>query len=143
MVMDRNDVMQDIQERYRRASEPFNERQRRQWAAQEALRLGRGGIALVSKALRMSPNTIKRGIQEIAAGQEASGSAATLRIRKSGGGRKPKQTLSVKSTRPCPSDGGAGNGAADISTEPRERKTENASDGDTRAHSRTGDFRSS
>lgn len=70
----------------------LNEFQRRHWAALEAIRLGRGGIAIVSKALRISPNTIKRGIQEIETGNADLYLHAKSRIRKPGGGRKSKKT---------------------------------------------------
>ncbi|SFH55747.1 hypothetical protein SAMN05421753_101154 [Planctomicrobium piriforme] len=53
--------------------------------------LGRGGITIVSQALRISPNTIRRGIAEIMDGQESVISTANTRIRKSGGGRKSKK----------------------------------------------------
>lgn len=89
--MNREDVIRDIRERDRQFGRVLNEFQRRQWAASEALKLGWGGIVIVSKALRISPNTIKRGIQEIAAGQADSSSHADSRIRKPGGGRKSKK----------------------------------------------------
>lgn len=88
--MNRDDVIREIQERYRLAGLSLNERQRRRWAATEAIRLGRGGITAVSKALRISPNTIKRGIQEIAAGDADTVPQANTRIRRPGGGRKSK-----------------------------------------------------
>src|SRR5258708_3721572 len=90
-VMSQEEVIRDIQERYRQRGRSLNEFQRRQWAAMEALKLGRGGLTVVSKALRISPNTIKRGIQEIGAGQASSDSQMNSRIRKPGGGRKSKK----------------------------------------------------
>jgi hypothetical protein len=89
--MNREDVIRDIRERYRQRGRSLNEFQRRHWAAREAMKIGWGGITLVSKALRVSPNTIKRGIQEIAAGHADSPSQANARIRKPGGGRKSKK----------------------------------------------------
>lgn len=94
--MNREDVIREIQERYRQAGRSLNEFERRLWAATEAMKIGWGGISLVSKALRMSPNTIKRGIQEIAMGQVDCDLQANGRIRKSGGGRKPKPTSSKR-----------------------------------------------
>lgn len=88
--MHREDVMRDISERYETCSSSMNERQRRHWAAEEALKLGRGGITLVSKALRISPNTIKKGMMEIASGQSSEFADTDRRIRKKGGGRKPR-----------------------------------------------------
>jgi hypothetical protein len=97
--MNREDLIREIQERYRQCGRALNELQRRQWAATEAIKLGRGGITLISKALRISPNTIKRGIQEIADGQVGSSSQANERIRKPGGGRKSKSESVDRLTR--------------------------------------------
>lgn len=92
--MNQADIIREIHERYQQSGRLLNERQRRLWAATEAINLGRGGITIVSKALRISPNTIKRGIQEIETGQADASLNATARIRKSGGGRKPQQVTS-------------------------------------------------
>ncbi|MCA9037541.1 MAG: hypothetical protein KDA91_20545 [Planctomycetaceae bacterium] len=88
--MDREAIIREIQERFAQHENLLNERERRFYAAREAMRLGRGGIALVSKALRMSPNTIKRGMIEIA-NPSPEDAGAPPRIRKPGGGRKPGQ----------------------------------------------------
>jgi len=88
--MNREHLIRELQERYRQAGRALSEFQRRHWAAQEAIKLGRGGITLVSKALRISPNTIRRGIQEIESGQAESFLQENARIRRPGGGRKPK-----------------------------------------------------
>lgn len=90
--MNREVVIREIEERYRQLGRSLNEFERRHWAATEAMKLGRGGLTIVSKALRISPNTIKRGIQEIATGQADSTSHTNSRIRKPGGGRKSKKT---------------------------------------------------
>jgi hypothetical protein len=87
-LRNREDSIRDVQERYQQAEQPFNEVQRRLWAAAEALKLGRGGISIVSRALRISPNTIKRGMREIAAARAEVISPANGRLRKPGGGRK-------------------------------------------------------
>lgn len=86
--MNRDDVIQEIQAQFRQAGQSLNEAQRRRWAALEALRLGRGGIALISRALRISPNTIRKGIREVEAGAVDVSSQWTGRIRSKGGGRK-------------------------------------------------------
>ena len=91
--MNRADIIRGIQERFRRRGQTLNELQRRQWAAREATALGRGGITIVCQALRMSPNTIKRGMRELSAA-ESGARKPELRIRRSGGGRKPKTLLS-------------------------------------------------
>lgn len=90
--MNREDVIRQIQERYRLCGRSLNEFERRLWAATEAMKIGWGGISLVSKALRISPNTIKRGMQDLATGQAETYFQANARIRKSGGGRKSKST---------------------------------------------------
>jgi hypothetical protein len=90
--MNREDAILEIQERYSQSGRAFNELQRRHWAAMEALKLGRGGISIVSKALRISPNTIRAGIQEISTGQVDSDLPNNLRIRRPGGGRKSKKS---------------------------------------------------
>jgi len=66
----------------------LNERQRRIWAAAEALSLGRGGIPAVMAATGMGKRTIWTGTQEIRAGHHAD---APGRIRGPGGGRPRKQ----------------------------------------------------
>lgn len=86
--MNREDVIREICERYDQFGGSLNERQRRLWAAEEAMKLGRGGIATVSKSLRISQNTIKKGMQEIETGQADSLTDVKGRIRKTGGGRK-------------------------------------------------------
>lgn len=89
--MRQEDLILEIQERYQLAGGRLNERQRRLWAAAEAMKLGRGGIAAICKALRISPNTVKRGMQEIANGQADAISDDTTRVRETGGGRKRRQ----------------------------------------------------
>jgi hypothetical protein len=88
--MDEDEVIREIHERFRRSSQSLNEIQRRLWAATEAIKIGRGGITLVSKALRMSRNTIRRGIQDIATGQANLESSMSSRIRRPGGGRRSR-----------------------------------------------------
>ena len=68
----------------------MDERVRRQWAAAEAMSLGRGGIAAVAAATGMSRTTVGVGIGELrdrAAGVAEAVSAG--RVRRAGGGRKP------------------------------------------------------
>ncbi|MCL1079746.1 hypothetical protein L2734_16520 [Parashewanella spongiae] len=43
----------------------FNQRDRRRFAAIEALKLGHGGIEYISKVLKCDPRTISRGIHEL------------------------------------------------------------------------------
>ena len=93
--MNRVEVIQKIHDRYLAVRDSLNERERRLWAASEASRIGYGGISLVSKALHMSPNTVKKGLREIAADDVDMISDADARIRKPGGGRKQKKSASA------------------------------------------------
>lgn len=43
----------------------LNERDRRRYAAIEAVKLGHGGIAFISQLLNCDPKTISRGIAEL------------------------------------------------------------------------------
>ena len=43
----------------------LNERDRRRYAAVEAVKLGHGGIAFISQLLNCDPKTISRGIAEL------------------------------------------------------------------------------
>ena len=96
--MKQEDSIREVRDRYQQLGWKLNELQRRHWAAREALQLGHGGIAIVSKALRIAPNTIKRGIQEISAGQADLLLRATTRVRKPGGGRKSKPSAESDAT---------------------------------------------
>jgi hypothetical protein len=62
----------------------LNERARRIWAATEAREAGRGGIAFVSRATKISYSTIVRGLKELKSGD----SADAGRVRHGGAGRK-------------------------------------------------------
>ena len=60
----------------------------RQWAAAEALELGRGGISTVAEATGMSRVTITNGIGEVTSRQGSAEEQVTTRIRRPGAGRK-------------------------------------------------------
>lgn len=62
----------------------LNERQRRQYAAQEYMGLPHGGLQLVSKAFGIDVKTINRGLNEL----KNDNQLAAGRIRDTGGGRK-------------------------------------------------------
>lgn len=62
----------------------LNERQRRLWAASEALAIGHGGITAVALATGISRPTITAGIKELQKGDHLSEN----RVRREGGGRK-------------------------------------------------------
>ena len=81
-------VVQWVREKYLSLSEVLNERSRRVWAATEARSLGRGGIAAVVAATRMSSATVCKGIRELEAAETGEDVLAAQRIRNTGGGRK-------------------------------------------------------
>ena len=75
-----------IGERFRALAGELNERQRRLWAASEARAAGKGGIAATARATGISVPTIRKGIAELESGERLK----TGRVRRPGGGRKPK-----------------------------------------------------
>jgi len=75
-----------IRERYEALDPVLDEQGRRRFAAAEARALGWGGVSLVSRVTGIARSTINRGIEEI----EANSTAPQGRVRRPGGGRKPK-----------------------------------------------------
>jgi len=73
-----------ITRKYQALSGVLNERQRRLWAATEAIELGHGGVTKVAHATGLSRTTITRGIQELDTGEHLTNE----RIRREGAGRK-------------------------------------------------------
>lgn len=74
------ELEQQMQELYRRLSE----KNKRQYAAIEALKLSHGGISYIAKLFGCSRDTIRAGIKELGQEDELPGN----RNRKAGGGRK-------------------------------------------------------
>ena len=66
----------------------LDERRRRLWAANEAIRFGQGGIRAVAEALGMSQMTLVAGVKELKADPEPGTEDITQRQRRRGGGRK-------------------------------------------------------
>jgi len=64
----------------------LNEQSRRRFAALEARALGRGGVSLLARISGLARSTIYQGLSDI----RARVSAPEGRVRKAGGGRKPK-----------------------------------------------------
>ena len=82
-----------IATKYLALSGLMDERMSRQWAAAEATAYGWGGVRAVSRAIGMSPHTIRKGLSELA-GREANPHAPIpARIRRPGGGRKSRTDL--------------------------------------------------
>jgi hypothetical protein len=73
-----------ISKKYLSLKVELNERQRRLWAASEAISLGYGGTSIVSRATGLTRITISKGIKEI----EDNDRLAEHRVRREGGGRK-------------------------------------------------------
>lgn len=73
-----------IRAKYRAIAPVLNERSRRLWVATEARDIGRGGIALVSRATGISDVTIWHGIKELESGEVLEPG----RIRRPGAGPK-------------------------------------------------------
>lgn len=65
----------------------LDERRRRLWAAAEAQAIGRGGIAIVSRATRLSRQTIYEGLSDLG-GNTKEEFDESQRVRRRGGGRK-------------------------------------------------------
>lgn len=80
-------VVESIRREYLRIFPDLGERTRRKWAAREASRLGRGGIAAVAAATGMSDRTIRTGIKEL---DDPPTTGGENRQRRMGGGRKPR-----------------------------------------------------
>jgi hypothetical protein len=77
-----------IESRYAALALLMDERMRRQWAAAEAKSYGWGGVRAVSRATGIAPNTIGKGLVELAAREVAPESPVLDRLRKPGAGRK-------------------------------------------------------
>jgi len=76
--------LERIRMKYKALSPALTERSRRLWCATEAMDIGWGGIALISRATGVAQSTIWRGTQELKSGE----SLEPGRVRHPGGGRK-------------------------------------------------------
>jgi Rhodopirellula transposase DDE domain len=83
-------AIQQIETKYLALARLMDERMRRQWAATEAQAYGWGGVRAVSSATGISPNTIRKGLAELAAQKVAPQAPLETRLRGKGGGRKPQ-----------------------------------------------------
>ncbi len=82
---------EQIREQYRLIRGSLDERGRREWAASEAMALGRGGIARVHRGTGIVPSTIGKGINELRGRSEVEESTKERRrVRRAGGGRRRK-----------------------------------------------------
>jgi hypothetical protein len=76
-----------MEKRVRDFAATLSEKDRRRFAALEATRRGRGGIAYVASLIGCSTKTIERGIQEL---DQLANDPAAGRVRRHGAGRKFK-----------------------------------------------------
>jgi transposase len=74
-----------IRLRFRALTPVLDERARRRFAAAEALAVGHGGVAAVSRATGIARSTINRGLAEL---RDEAAPVGPDRVRRSGGGRK-------------------------------------------------------
>jgi len=81
-------AIEQIESKYRSLVSVLDERARRHWAATEARAYGWWGVSAVSDATGMSPNTIRKGLAELATRDGEPDSEVSSRLRKPGGGRK-------------------------------------------------------
>ena len=81
-------ALRAIESRYRSLSVLMDERMRRQWAAAESRAYGWGGVRAVGSVIGMSPNTIRKGLAELAVRDENPEAPVELGLRRKGGGRK-------------------------------------------------------
>lgn len=71
----------DVERKMRRFFEWLSEKDQRRYAAVEAAKLGHGGQEYVARVLGCDPKTIRQGLREL----EATEDAAAGRVRKKGG----------------------------------------------------------
>lgn len=77
----------EIEAEMKKFHQTLSEKDKRRYAAIEALKLGHGGIVYIAKLLGCDRNTVSEGIKELKQIPEDSG--YEQRIRRAGGGRKP------------------------------------------------------
>src|SRR5712691_8907932 len=75
----------DIEQLLRQYSQSLSEKDRRRFAALEAITLGHGGTRSIAKVLGCDPQTVKDGMRELT---QLPDDPAGSRVRKPGGGRK-------------------------------------------------------
>jgi len=54
-----------VEETMRTFSASLREKDRRRYAAVEAAKLGRGGLAYIARLLHLAPRTVRQGLQEL------------------------------------------------------------------------------
>jgi hypothetical protein len=72
----------------------LGEKERRRYAAIEAVKLGHGGVKYISEVLSVDAKTIRQGKQELLELVQGTDSVLDTRQRKQGGGRKKNDKTS-------------------------------------------------
>ncbi len=75
----------EIEQLLRQYSQSLSEKDRRRFAALEAIKLGHGGTRYIAKVLGCDPQTVQDGMREL---KQLPDDPAGSRVRKPGGGRK-------------------------------------------------------
>jgi hypothetical protein len=75
----------DVERKMKRFYDWLSEKDRRRYAAVEAMKLGHGGTEYIAQVLGCDPKTIRVGLQEL----EESADPAASRVRKKGVDAKP------------------------------------------------------
>lgn len=83
-------LLRAIESKYRSLSMLMDERMRRQWAAAESRAYGWGGVRAVSRVIGMSPNTIRKGLSELATRDQCPDAPVNAGLRRKGAGRKKR-----------------------------------------------------
>ncbi len=78
----------NVEKKIKRFYENLSEKDKRHYAAIEALKLGHGGISYLADILGCARQTISKGIYEL----ETNTLVSNDRVRRPGGGRKPHTT---------------------------------------------------
>jgi hypothetical protein len=79
----------DIEELMRQYHRSLSEKDRRRFAAMEAIQLGHGGIEYIARVLGCDPQTVRDGMREL---KQLPDDPAGPQVRKPGGGRKKTET---------------------------------------------------
>ena len=74
-----------IERQLRQYYQSLSEKDRRRFAAVEAIKLGHGGIRYIAQVLGCDPHTVQEGMREL---KDLPDDPAGHRVRKPGGGRK-------------------------------------------------------
>ncbi len=85
----------EIEQLLRQYYQSLSEKDRRRFAALEAIKLGHGGTRYIAKVLGCDPQTVKDGMCEL---KQLPDDAAGSRVRKPGGGRKKTEVKHVDVT---------------------------------------------